>query len=259
MKNILILLTFIMIIPVLSFSITLEESLLNNGSRSMNNIYLSYRLIADIKVNPYSFDFLQKTHNLGFEGSLMNGLIINKFTLGLLCSAEYQTLNNSAGLTGFKGSNMVIKGLFTVEIPLIKWITITPGLGGHWRRTSFNTYEDLWIGQNKYGVSMILNGTFKIPFKYIEFELRNKLDITDIFNFQKEAYRALLNYQGGIQINFYPVLKWMKLYVDTTFVLSQYQDQFIDTTYYYPSFGAGIIFDIKLSREIKKNKKINKK
>jgi len=167
-----------------------------------------FRLSFDLHYNPYFYEPVYKMDGMGFNGSFMGGVNINQFTIGLEAFENYYSYT-SQDAGAFKGASSFTRGTlnlyyFHKDTVEFKW-----GVGGVWIKSAY-IYNGLTDGRNNGGVSFLFSTRICPPWRYIEIEFNNYVDLL-ISDTLLVPY-----YLGGIKLIFHPYVKWLNLYVEAS-------------------------------------------
>jgi outer membrane protein OmpA-like peptidoglycan-associated protein len=231
MKKIKIIILLTVLTAVLVYSKTIPE----------------FRIIADFNSYPYYYEGTHVMNGLSFNGALMAGMRLDKFSLGLEMTNNFNSLAAQDISTGLKGAWNIMRWTFNGYYEPISWFELKLGLGGAWYKSAFsrNTAGTFSVSQG--GLSILLDGSF-VPWKYITLRQINRLDL-----FFSEGTVAPY-YYGGIRCDFHPYVLWLSLYLEvggmTFFSNNLPVDDFKSGMFVWV---MGVSIDISPARSFKKN------
>ncbi|MBN2546835.1 MAG: OmpA family protein [Spirochaetes bacterium] len=215
-------------------------------SLSFSTPKIEFRLSADFYSNPYFYECIEKMHCRSLNGSIMLGVAINKFTIGLEVFENYYSLNSSG--SDLKGAWNIIRGTIDLYYKPINWFELKWGFGGAWYRSSFNENSTGITVKNEGGLSIILNAAFFPPFQYIHPELINRLDLFFFKNYVTPYY------YGAIKCVFHPFIKWINIYIEAGGMTWINNDMPYDIKTGMFIWSAGIYIDLSIMSSINKMK-----
>lgn len=257
MKKLAILLVFIFIYNfVFATDVAIDNvsqnELSNNENKTANNPVVQFRMFADFNVSPFYWELSKNLGGFGMNGSLMLGAVWQEKTFGLQGDVNY---NSFASLE--KDDTKKVDGAFCIfrftavgYIPLTNFMDIKVSVGGAFMSTAFNYQTKRNIQQLYGGPSLGFDMFLRIPsFCYAELQLINRFDLMIAENQNVYPY-----YYSGARINFFPYVKWIKLYTEVGVMPWFYKDEQVrvDTAMFTWSVGAS--FDATFPSSFKSKK-----
>lgn len=209
----------------------------------------SFFLEADLKINPFFFEHDHQMQNTGFFISISPALKFPSFVIGPEAQLSYFSFDGKKEGDILHGTLFSIRGLITSTLFILDWFHLQFGFGGMWLQSNFESDAKGWIALRKAGLVYIFNIIFNLPFEFINFEIRNQIDIVDLFNFEKTTFRILPFYTGSFRVNFIPYLRWIKIFLESSAMVYQYQDEEIDITKGMFLWSIGVSFDLTFPEE----------
>lgn len=201
---------------------------------------VQFRIFVDFNASPFFWEISENLGSFGMNGSLMLGPVYKGKTFGLQADANY---NSFASLE--ESDSDKIDGAFSIfrltavsYIPLTKFMEIKPGIGGAFMSTAFRYQADRNIHQYYGGPSLTFDMFLRIPsFRYAELQFINRFDL--LISEDQNVYPY---YYGGARINFFPYIKWIKLYAEVGVMPWFYKDEQVkvDTAMFTWSVGMSI-------------------
>ena len=216
---------------------------------------VQFRIFADFNVLPFYWEISENLGGFGMNGSLMLGAVWQEKTFGLQADVNY---NSFASLE--KADSEKIDGAFSIfrftavsYIPLTKFMEIKAGLGGAFMSTAFRYQTERNIHQYYGGPSLTFDMFLRLPsFRYAELQFINRFDLMICENQNVYPY-----YYGGARINFFPYIKWIKLYTEIGVMPWFYKDEQIEVNTAMFTWSVGMSFDATIPSSFKM--KIKKK
>lgn len=216
---------------------------------------VQFRIFADFNVLPFYWEISENLGGFGMNGSLMLGAVWQEKTFGLQADVNY---NSFASLE--KADSEKIDGAFSIfrftavsYIPLTKFMEIKVGLGGAFMSTAFRYQTERNIHQYYGGPSLTFDMFLRLPsFRYAELQFINRFDLMICENQNVYPY-----YHGGARINFFPYIKWIKLYTEIGVMPWFYKDEQIEVNTAMFTWSVGMSFDATIPSSFKM--KIKKK
>ena len=236
---------FIFALDVVSQDVTndnvLQNELSHEEKKIANNPAVQFRMFADFNVSPFYWEMSKNLGGFGMNGSLMLGAVWQEKTFGLQGDMNY---NSFASLE--KDDSKKIDGAFCIfrftavgYIPLTKFMEIKVSAGGAFMSTAFNYQTKRNIQQLYAGPSLGFDMFLRIPsFYYAELQLINRFDLMIAENQNVYPY-----YYGGARINFFPYVKWIKLYTEVGVMPWFYKDEQVRVDTAMFTWSVGVSFD----------------
>lgn len=219
-----------------------------------NNVPLvQFRIFADFNVSPFYWEISKNLGGFGMNGSLMLGAVYKEKTFGLQADVNY---NSFASLE--KADSQKIDGAFSIfrftavsYIPLTKYMEIKAGIGGAFLSTAFRYQTERNIHQYYAGPSLSFDMFLRLPsFRYAELQFINRFDLMISENRNVHPY-----YYSGVRINFFPYIKWIKLYAEVGIMPWFYKDEQIKVNTAMFTYSVGASFDATIPSSFKRKKK----
>lgn len=212
------------------------------------------RLYADFWSNPFYFENTHTIYGGSFNGSIMVGARLDKFTVGAQIDENYFTFTGKNNGDDLEGAWNILRGTVVGYYEPISWFELKWGLGGAWKNSAYKTTTFGTVNTPKGGLSFVLDGLFR-PMKYLDISVVNTLDIY-ITAVSVETY-----YYGGLRLIFHPVLKWLNLYIEAGGMPWLYSDDNVEIQSGVFLWGVGISIDLTFPDSIKytKNLKASKR
>lgn len=219
-----------------------------------NNVPLvQFRIFADFNVSPFYWEISKNLGGFGMNGSLMLGAVYKEKTFGLQADVNY---NSFASLE--KADSQKIDGAFSIfrftavsYIPLTKYMEIKAGIGGAFLSTAFRYQTERNIHQYYAGPSLSFDMFLRLPsFRYAELQFINRFDLMI-----SESRNVHPYYYSGVRINFFPYIKWIKLYAEVGIMPWFYKDEQIKVNTAMFTYSVGASFDATIPSSFKRKKK----
>lgn len=220
--------------------------ILSSFNISTKEINPKFRLAVDVWSNPFLFENSFDIVGFSLNGSLMTGVKINKFTVGIEVYENYFSLNNKNDFDDLSLAWNILRGTANLYYEPISWFELMGGVGGAWYRTACADDEFGIAIKNEGGPSFIINCTFK-PWKYMGFKLLNRLDIFFNKNGTVTPY-----YNGGLRVVFNPYVDFINIYIEASGLPWVYNVQKLLINSGLFTWAAGISFDIVFPYNFKK-------
>ena len=166
-----------------------------------------YRLSVDTGVSPYLYESSLDMQGLSFNGSVMSGLKVNRFTFGLEVFETYASLDSTNHENYLRGAWNSLRFTFDFYAELSRWFEVKGGIGVCWFSSAYMQYFIGTVGNSQPGVSSIVEAAFK-PWDF--FSIKGIFRIDWIFPYSSPTS----NFVGLIRCEFHPVIDWLSLYIE---------------------------------------------
>ena len=216
---------------------------------------VQFRMFADFNVSPFYWEISKNLGGFGMNGSLMLGAVWQQKTFGLQADINYNSFASLEDSDSEKvnGAYCMFRFTATSHIPLTKWMDIKVSAGGAFMSTAF-IYQTIRNIQQLYaGLSLGFDMFLRIPsFYYAELQLINRFDLMIA-----EDQNVYPYYYSGARVNFFPYVKWIKLYMEIGVMPWFYKDEQVKIETAMFSWSVGVSFDATMpsSFKIKPDKK----
>jgi outer membrane protein OmpA-like peptidoglycan-associated protein len=206
-----------------------------------------FRVIADMNLFPFYYENTHSMYGMSINGALMAGMRLDKFTIGLEMSNNYNSLTKQNDSSNLNGAWNIMRWTFDGYYEPVSWFELKFGIGGAWYRSAFSNKDAGTLAINQGGLSVLLDGSF-VPWKYVTLRQINRLDL-----FFSNSGSATPYYYGGVRCDFHPYIQWLSLYIEiggTTFFNDSRPIDEFETGMF--TWGTGISIDITPARFIGK-------
>ena len=236
---------------------TVHQNNISHESEAVNEKVppVQFRIFADFNVLPFYWEMSENLGGFGMNGSLMLGAVWQEKTFGLQADVNYNSFASleEADSEKIDGAFSIFRFTAVSYIPLTKFMEIKAGLGGAFMSTAFRYQTERNIHQYYGGPSLTFDMFLRIPsFRYAELQFINRFDLMICENQNVYPY-----YHGGARINFFPYIKWIKLYTEIGVMSWFYKDEQIEVNTAMFTWSVGMSFDATIPSSFKM--KIKKK
>ena len=222
-------------------NVSTQDSVSQEQKVSAKVPVVQFRMFADFNVNPFYWEISKNMGGFGMNGSLMLGAVWHEKTFGLQADMNY---NSFASLE--KEDSKKVDGAFCIfrftavgYIPLTKFMDIKVSAGGAFMSTAFIYQTERNIQQLYGGPSLGFDMFLRIPsFYYAELQFINRFDLMIAENQNIYPY-----YYAGARINFFPYVKWIKLYTEIGVMPWFYKDEQVKVDTAIFTWSVGVSFD----------------
>lgn len=215
---------------------------------------VQFRMLIDFNVSPFYWEMSENLGGFGMNGSLMLGLVWQKKTFGLQADVNYNSFASLEKLDAEKidGAFSIFRLTAVSYIPLTKFMEIKTCIGAAFMSTAFRYQAERNIHQYYAGPSLSFDMFVRFPsFRYAELQFINRFDLMI-----SESQNVYPYYYGGARINFFPYIKWIKLYAEVGVMPWFYKDEQIEVNTAMFTYSVGASFDATIPSSFKKRKKI---
>lgn len=213
-----------------------------------NKIKPKFNLVIDFWLSPIFYESSLDMYGTSFNGSIICGVEIGKFTISGEISENYFSLSKNYYLNQSINAWNILRGTSNLYFRPVKWFELTLGIGGAWFSSSYLYNDTSVIGKDNGGLSFLLNAGFR-PWKYFRIKLINRLDLF----FDSQA--PVPYYYGGIRFDFHPGIDILNIYVEASGMTWLYKDDYVNIQTGMFVWAVGIAFDASFPYEFKKIKK----
>lgn len=213
-----------------------------------NAVTPSFRFIGDFWYDPFFYEPQYNMYSDAFNGSIMGGVKIDKFTIGLEIQNNYFSVTGQNTTNNLIGAWNITRASLLMYYKPVKWFELRTGMGGALLLSSFNYNNTGFISYVQGGLSFTLDNTFFPPWKYLSIAVVNRFDL--FFPNNDSSIHAQYNnqllpyYYGGIRLNFHPYFDWISLYIECGGMPWVYNSYPVSVKTGMFVWGAGISIDM---------------
>jgi outer membrane protein OmpA-like peptidoglycan-associated protein len=216
---------------------------------------VQFRMFLDFNINPFYWEISRNLGGFGMNPSAMFGAVWQEKTFGLQVDMNYHSLASLETDDSKKvdGAFSIFRFTAVSYIPLTKFMEIKVSAGGAFMSTAVRYKADRNI-QQLYGGPSVGFDMF-LRFKKLDFaELQfiNRFDLMIA-----ESQNVYPYYYGGARINFFPYVKWIKLYAEVGVMPWFYKDEQVKVETAMFTWSIGASFDATFMSSFKKTVKAN--
>ncbi len=247
MKNFILIL--ILLITIQLYSI--DDN--TNDSKQKKEINIDFRLMADFNINPFIYETTYKGYGLSIIGALEPGIKIKKFSATFEINEKYFSLTGLEYSNFFEGSWNILRFTVNGYYEPFQFFELKWGAGGAYYSSAFEYNHNGIIGNKYGGLSLLLDGLFRFPYKYVQLRLQNRVDMF----FTGDS--VIPYYSTDLKCEFHPYFEWINLYISAGIMPWFYNNSDVSINTAMFTWGTGLSIDLSFPKLANKYKKVPEK